>query len=137
MTVKQYLSQALWTERQIHELEEEIRRLRELAQSVTGASGERPASSGPGDKVGRSAAEIVYLEEMLAEEIRLYADLYREISGVIEKADDARYREILRRRYIMGQTFAGIACDMHYSAQNIWRLHKKAIADVAERLPLQ
>ena len=128
MTTEEYLRQALWTERQIKEIREEIQRLRELASSVSGTAGERTGGTGLGDRVGHAAAEIVYLEDMLAEEIKLYTEQYREITEAIKKVDDARYREILRRRYIKGQTYSSIACDMHYSTQNIWRLHKRAIA---------
>ena len=135
MTAKEYLSQALWTEKRIHELCAEIQRLRGLARSVSGCAGERSGASGPGDRVGRAAAEIVYLEEMLGEEIKLYSGLYREIKDVIDSVGDPRYRELLRRRYLMGLTFSAIADEMHYSTQNIWWLHKKALDDVAGRLP--
>ena len=133
MTAKEYLSQALWTQRRIAELNQEIQRLRELACSVTGVSGERPGS-GPGDHVGQAAAEIVYLEDMLAEETKLYSGLYREITAAIDNVGDARYREILRRRYVRGEKWEQIAVGMNYSCRRVAQLHRLALRAVEKRL---
>ena len=62
MTAKEYLSQAMQLARRIIAKREDIKRLRELACSVSGGSGEHTGHAGVSDRVGSGAAKIADLE---------------------------------------------------------------------------
>ena len=134
MTAKQYLSQAIQLERRIRAKRAEADRLRELACSVCGTSGETPGTLAASDRVGRSAAKIVDLEAELCADIERYTALHREITAVIDSVGDARYVELLHCRYICGQTWEQIAAGMQYSYRRVLQLHRLALNAVELKL---
>ena len=131
MTAKQYLSQAIQLDRRIRAKRANIKHLRELACSVSPAAGEYAGKSGAGDPVGRSAARIADLEAELRADVKRYTALHREIAAVIDRVPDARYVELLTRRYICGQTWEQIAEGMSYNSRWVRRLHGKALYAVS------
>lgn len=88
-----------------------------------------------GQRVELDAAVAKYMDacrEAAAELDRL-ADLREEIKSVIASVQDPRLREILRRRYINGQSFEQIADAMTYHRVHVCRLHGAAL--LAVQLP--
>ena len=72
----------------------------------------------------------VSLKQELDARIERYAELVREIEGVIDAVEDAQYRDVLRYRYLNGWTWKRIAERMHFSQDWVWRLHARAMQQV-------
>ena len=134
MTAKQYLSQAIQLDRRIRAKRADIKRLRDLACSVSGSSGDHVGHAGVSDRVGSSAAKIADLEAEIDADIRRYTELHREIAAVIDSVPDARYAELLTLRYLCGETWERIAVGMNYSYRRVLQLHGFALQAVERRL---
>lgn len=70
-----------------------------------------------------------------AEADRLFDELMslrRSAEDIILSAGDAVLREVLTRRYIIGQKWEDIAEVMHYDLRWIYCLHKKALSVLAK-----
>lgn len=59
---------------------------------------------------------------------------YWEVKKLILLLDDQLHREILDRRYLLGQSWTEIIDQVGYSRPHIFREHKKAIACIEEKL---
>lgn len=131
MTSKEYLSQYKTYVMEIRGIEASINRLREQATSVTVASdGERVQSSGNKDKIGTLACQIADMQK----ECEDISKELKEIDDTIAQIDDARYRTLLRYRYIALYGWDRIASEMGYETRYTLRLHGQALLKVEEVL---
>ena len=55
-----------------------------------------------------------------------------EAAARIERLPDVRFREILKGRYLEGDTWEWIASWMGYDTRHVHRLHKRALAAMAQ-----
>ena len=55
-----------------------------------------------------------------------------EAAARIERLPDVRFREILKSRYLEGDTWEWIASWMGYDTRHVHRLHKRALAAMAQ-----
>ena len=101
--------------REAERLENEMRRWRSRAEKVTMALKMTPSGS-PGSRSLEGAAQ------------RRAVDLRRHIEVSIAQVEDGRLRELLRHRYIDGDTWESIAVKMDYSYMHVCRLHGDALA---------
>ena len=74
---------------------------------------------------------------MIASEIRELLDIKCEVKAVIQKVPDYRYRDVLDKRYISGETWEQIAVEMNYSYMHICRLHGEALKAAEEVIPMK
>jgi len=58
-----------------------------------------------------------------------------EAAARIERLPDVRFREIFRCRYLEGDTWEWIAGGLCYDVRHVQRLHKRALAAVAQERP--
>lgn len=129
MTAKSYLEQYRHLDNEIKIKQEQLSRLRELAESVS-PFGSGISSGETSDKVGRTAAKLVDAENEIKEMINRLVALKNDIEKIIESVENAKLRQILTLRYINGRTFEKIAEEMGYSYMQIYRLHEKALEKV-------
>ena len=113
--------------RQEKELAEEVEQLRARACRVTPALNDMPTAQGDGQALPRAIEQIMQAQQELQAQIARCDAVRREIIAALEQVPDPRDGEVLRRKYILGQTFETIAQEMHLEYRWIRRLHKKAI----------
>ena len=78
------------------------------------------------DVVGK----IVDLQAEINRDIDRLVDLKREIVRVICSVDNPEYQTLLEKRYLCFMSWEQIAVEMNYGIDNIFRLHRKALAEV-------
>ena len=91
-----------------------------------------------GGKIGDLSDAIAALEKY-AERVNAKWDelivLRMEAEELIEKIVDGRYREVLKRRYLRGQTLERIAVDLCFDYRWVKRLHGRAIVEFQKLTP--
>lgn len=117
MAATAFLGQAMRLERQIVALRLRQRRYLELGLSC----GEE----------GR--ARMRALASQIETRVAAYAEKVRQIEGAIDAVEEARYREVLRYRYLNGWSMKRIAREMGYSEDWVYRLHRRALRAVGRR----
>ena len=125
---KQYLLRYRQAEREVRLLMEEKERLLALATKVTPFYSGEAKDSGSGSRVESAAEKIIQCEEEINRAIDCAVDLRSEIKGAIATVPDWKLREILTRRYILGQKWEQIAWEMSLEFRWVRRLHGRAIA---------
>jgi hypothetical protein len=83
-----------------------------------------------GGKIGDLSDAIAALEKY-AERVNAKWDelivLRTEAEGLIEKIADGRYREVLKRRYLWGESWEYIAIGLGYEYHHVHKLHGQAL----------
>jgi len=109
-------------------LAEELTQLQADAERVTPQLTGMPGGTPDGQSLPRAVERIVQAQQELQAQINLCGGIRREVVEVIGQIGDARDHEILRRRYLLGQTWQEIADVMHLELRWVYRRHKKALA---------
>ena len=94
-----------------------------------------PRASGHSDRTGRAAERLMRAETRCA---AAAADTHRirsEVQWSISTVFDPTQRELLRRRYLLGQTLTEISEQMHLEYRWVRRLHRKAVLRAVTELP--
>lgn len=94
-----------------------------------------PKASGHRDKTERAAERLMRAETRCA---AAAADTHRiraEVQWSISTVFDPTQRELLRRRYLLGQTLTEISEQMHLEYRWVRRLHRKAVLRAVTELP--
>lgn len=136
MTAKEYLWRVRDAERELKLLEQEyeqakadilhLKAIQYDADKVTGGK--------IGDLSDAIAAVEGYMERLNAQWDKLIA-LRKEAKVLIDRIADGRYREVLTRRYLQGQSLEKIAVDLRYNYRWIKRLHGRAIGEFEKLAP--
>lgn len=113
------------------ELRQELEAQRVRACKTTAALTGMPGGAGDGQALPRAVESIIAAQQELQAQINLCGAVRREIVAVLNQVADARDHEILRRRYLLGQKWEAIACEMHMDYTNVWRRHGKALRKLA------
>lgn len=113
---------------------EQLRRWREAAQGGGLAYGRERVQEQGRNRLEVFACELADLEQE-AEAARQRARALRlEQEAVLARLKDARLRQLLRLYYQCGFTWGETADHMSYSERQVLRLHREALAQVAEIL---
>ena len=131
---KEYLMQYRRAARRVDAAAEHLAQLRAAAERITPNYAGGGGSHAAGDRLGEAVAKIVDAETRTAAEIDRMTDLQEEIIRIICAVEDARLRNILYRRYIVGQKWEEIAVAMHIEYRWMLRLHGRALRDAAEKI---
>lgn len=94
-----------------------------------------PRARGHSDRTGRAAERLMRAEARCA---AAAADTHRirsEVQWSISTVFDPTQRELLRRRYLLGQTLTEISEEMHLEYRWVRRLHRKAVLRAVTELP--
>ena len=116
--------------RQERELEQELLTLRSQACRVTPLLSAMPTGTPDGQGIPRAVERIIQAQQELERQIAICADTRRDIITIINQITDARDQEILRRRYLLGQSFEQIAVEMHLEYRWVRRVHKKIVSEL-------
>ncbi len=123
---KQYLKRFLTAKRKSALIAEQIAELRSLQTSPVGFGDGMPKGNKHNDLSGYMAKLDALLCELEAEkEVQMIA--YQEIRQAINAIQDATEKEILIRRYTLGQSWEKIAVEMGYSYRHTTKKHGQAL----------
>lgn len=109
-------------------LEEEITVLRSDAARVTACMSGMPGRSGPdADRLPRAVEHIEDAQKRLAQQLDGCMAARMEVMRGILTVGDSAGRQVLQRRYLMGQSFAEIADAMGVVQRRVYQLHHAAV----------
>ena len=132
MKAKDYLRQAFCLDRRIASDINEMKELRELAESVSSPQLEERVQTSRSTSAPfvRSIEKIIDLEAMIADEVDTLVDMKADIRELIDKVDDHDQRMLLRYRYIHFHTWEEISAEMNYGLRWVYILHGRALESV-------
>ena len=104
-----------------------IKQLRSLAQSMTPHYSQVPGSGGSKSTMENAVADIVELENDIAEKSRQLRDDFKEAEAIIDSVPDYKQRTVLCYRYLYFYRWEEIASDLHYSWAQVHRFRKNAL----------
>lgn len=127
MTIKQWLSRGRTIDREISTLltayEETKARLTKVTQTITGDIVQH-------DKDPHKFDRLAELGEKIDNKVDELVAIREEIFDAISKVENNAQREVLTRRYVIGETFEQIAVHMHYSYKQVCRIHGRALITI-------
>ena len=131
MTAREYLTQARMIDSRINSKLMELQRARELATKATGLVSDMPRNPSPDlQQMESRVVKIVDLEREINAEIDELVDLKRDIMEVVKAVDDPELQTLLELRYLCFKDWPDIACEMHCSESNVYKVHSRALQAV-------
>ena len=135
MTAKEYLRRIRDAESDLRNAEMDYQRARDDVMNLKAIEYDKDkvSNSHIGDLLDAIAALEKYAERVNAKWDELIA-MREEAKAQIEQIADGRYREVLHRRYLQGESWEYIAVGMGYSFRQVTRLHGGAVRAIAEKM---
>ena len=132
---KAYLWRVRDAERELKRLEEEYEQAKSdiLHLKAMEYDKDKVSNSRIGDLSDAIAALEGYAERIAKQWDKLIA-LREDAKARIEQIEDGRYRDVLVRRYLQGQSWEWIAAGMNYSYRQVTRFHGGALRAFAEKM---
>ena len=96
-----------------------------MTQALTGMPG-----SGDGQALPRAVEQILEAQEKLQAQAARTAECRTQVAAAIYGVADPLRRDILTRRYILGQRWERIAADNNRDLRWMLRLHRRAVEDL-------
>lgn len=126
--LKAKLKGAMYAQRTFEGELDKLQELRSLAQKVTPAYSQSPGGgSGNAQKLENSIAKIIEQEKIIAECCNELCAQLAEVRALVALLPMGPMRLVMQRRYLNYQKWEQIAAELHYSWQNVHRLHSKAL----------
>ena len=108
-------------------LTEEIGQLEAQARRVTRAISGTRGGGGDGQAIPRAVERLEEARQKLAAQLEQGQARRAEIEAAIRREAHPLRRDILTRRYILGQRWEKIAADHHLVLRQVFRLHHQAV----------
>ena len=137
MTAKEYLSRAIYARRHVVTCMEQLADLRLMRGNISGQLGGEVHVSGglPHSRVEDLAVKITEAERRLMQEASEWQEIYAEVSEAIGQVSVGRQQDVLRRRYLMAQSWEDIvAAYRPVDDRTVYRWHGAALKSVQELL---
>lgn len=115
------------TQRTMHRLLEELQQLQAEATIVSQALSGMPSGGGDGQAIPRAVERIADAESRLASAYGTALAERSRVKDAIDTVPDPLRRDILTRRYILGQRWERIAADNDLVMRQVFRLHHRAV----------
>ena len=132
---KAYLWRVRDAERELKRLEEEYEQAKSDILHLRAAmeyDKDKVSNSRIGDLSDAIVALESYTERIAAQWDKLIA-LREDAKARIGQLEDWRYREVLTRRYLQGQSWEQVAVDMGYDYYHVHKLHRRALRIFQEK----
>lgn len=130
MTAKEYLSQGRWLNQKILNRNDEIRRLRELTETIKATNYEQSivqTSGKPDASFTLIVEKIADKESELLDEVERYLKFREKIGREIRQLPKDEEKILLEKRYISFKSWSAISNEMGYAERHILRLHAQAL----------
>lgn len=135
MTAKEYLSQAHHLDQRIDAKIAQVASLNELATKCTATLTGMPRNPNRGGSTMADAVcKIIDLQNEIAADMDRLVQIKKDIVDVIAKVDDVKFRILLEKRYLCGETWEEITMSLYHNRRWVFRLHDKALDAVQEIL---
>ena len=108
-------------------LEEELQKQKNRALCCSSAMDCTAHGSSDGQRLARTVEGIIAAEMELECQINVCSAIRHEVVDVINAVPDVVDQDILRLKYLLGNTHEQIAEKMNYSIRQIGRRHKAAV----------
>lgn len=108
-------------------LRDELQALRERSIGCGQALNGMPRAASDGQSLPRAVESILKAQQELECQINVCGAIRREVVAAIETVPDDRDQEILRRRYLLGETFEQISTKMLLEYRWVRRRHKAGV----------
>ena len=126
--LKEKLKGAMYAQRTLEGELDKLQELRNLAQKVTPAYSQSPGGgSGNAQKLENSIVKIIEQEKIITECCNELCAQLAEVRDLVALLPMGPMRLVMQRRYLNYQKWEQIAAELHYSWQNVHRLHSKAL----------
>lgn len=113
--------------RRERELGQELEQMRSRACKVTPALTGMPGGPNDGQGLARAVESIVQAQQELQAQINQCGAVRREIVTALNQVSNPRDHEILRRKYLLNETWEKIAVAMYYSYKQVRRRHRACV----------
>lgn len=135
MTAKEYLRRIRDTESDLRSAEQDYQRARDDVMNLKAIQYDKNkvSNSHIGDLSDAIAALEKYAERVNAKWDELIA-LRTEAEELIEQIADGRYRDVLHRRYLQGESWEYIAIGLGYSFRQVLRIHGAALVEFTKKM---
>ena len=131
MTKKEYLNQAYWLDRRIDSKLEQLSALKDMATRTTSVmSGEVVSHTRNVSSMQDVIVKIISMENEVNADIDRLVDLKAEIMRVIKAVASPEHQTLLELRYLCFKDWPDIACEMHCSESNVYKVHSRALQAV-------
>lgn len=107
--------------------EEEVRALRADACRVTANLSGMPGGASDGQALPRAVERIDAARVRAEEQLSVCGAVRREVAAVLETIPAADDYELMRRRYLLGQTWREVGKAMGYCIRQVRRKHDKIV----------
>ena len=106
---------------------EELAELRSRAEGMTRVLNGMPGAPSYGSALPRAVESMIETQRQLYDQVAECFTIRSQVVQAISAVQDETQREVLRRRYILGQRFEVIAEEMCFVPRRIYQLHKKGV----------
>ena len=113
--------------RRERELEREVDQMETLATRVTPRLSGMPGGGADGQSLPRAVEGIIRAKQELEAQVNVCKAIRAEVVAALEQITNPRDHEILRRRYVLGQTWEKIAVETFYSYKQVRRRHSRCV----------
>lgn len=114
-------------QRTMRRLLEELAQLRAEAASISAALSGMPSGGGDGQAIPRAVERIADAESRLASAYGTALAERSRVKDAIDTVEDPLRRDILTRRYILGQRWERIAADNNLTLRRVLQIHHKTV----------
>lgn len=125
-----FLRRYLDANRTMSRLLEELQQLQTEAASVSQALSGMPSGGGDGQAIPRAVERIADAESRLVSAYGTALSERCRVKDAIDTVPDPLRRDILTRRYILGQRWERIAADIDRDLRWVLRLHRRAVDEL-------
>ncbi len=108
-------------------LEGELEAMRSAAARMTACLGGVPGAGPDPDRLPRAVERIEDTRKKLEQQIEECVERRFEVLRVVAAVPQADVQEVLRRRYILGQSYAEIADAMNLVIRRIYQIHRAGV----------
>lgn len=131
MTAREFLLSVRKAEHELILIRDRRRHYEDLIVSIGANMGkaviDKPSG---GSKTETAALGLVWLAEQLATKEKEYVALIKKAEGLIEKLPQEKFRDILTRRYLNGESWKTIRDKMDYKDEkSVYRCHGYALRE--------
>lgn len=134
MNAKEYLEKVGIMEKQFDSMLENYEALKSVAEStITKLSG-MPHAGDNYRKIENFAVKLVCLEEKIQAEAQKLFDIKNEALYYISLLEDPAERSILRKHYILGNSYRKIACESNYARAYVYDKKDDALENLSKIL---
>ena len=125
---REFLRRNYRVEQRIKIKQERLAHIWQVGIAVTQTAKPAAAYTGPGDKTGSCAVELVALQTEIEDSLAELVLIQQETAFAIQHlVHDTTLRMILEAYYLSGMRWEEIACTMHYAYRWVQRLHRKGL----------